>query len=425
MKRHPQVLSNFHKKPKASPLRKKGKKSTQSPSHVANEEQSSYSTATNGVFRFLEFFAGGGMARAGLAPRWQSVWANDFSEAKASAYRKNWGGDGFYLGDVGKVEAHSLPDAHMAWGSFPCQDLSSAGNRSGIGRESDANFTRSGSFWPFWKLIEKKLPPIVVLENVEGALKANDGADINALCHALCRAGYRFGPMILDTIHWLPQSRKRLFVVAVSSQVHIPWPLVSPEPDPFCHPDSIVEVYDRLDRKIQNQWVWWSLPQLDQRRPVIENLIETQADQWVDWDSKEKTGYILSLMNDRHARKVEQAQQLNRRIVGFIYRRTRYGKQRAEVRFDGVAGCLRTASGGSSRQIVIEVNGPKVRTRLLSPREAARLQGLPESYQLPPDYNEAYDLVGDGLSVPVVRFLGERLLTPLASRIANPVEAIA
>ena len=87
--------------------------------------------------------------------------------------------------------------------------------------------------------------------------------------------------------------------------------------------------------------------------------------------------------------------------------------------------CLRTAGGGSSKQIVIEVNGPKIRTRLLSPREAARLQGLPEDYWLPKDYNEAYDLVGDGLSVPVVKFLGEQLLTPLASVIPTRIQAIA
>jgi DNA (cytosine-5)-methyltransferase 1 len=75
---------------------------------------------------------------------------------------------------------------------------------------------------------------------------------------------------------------------------------------------------------------------------------------------------------------------------------------------------LRTAGGGSSKQIVIEVNGDRVRSRLLSPREAARLQGLPDDYWLPQSYNEAYDLVGDGLCVPVVRHLGETLLTAIA-----------
>lgn len=88
--------------------------------------------------------------------------------------------------------------------------------------------------------------------------------------------------------------------------------------------------------------------------------------------------------------------------------------QRAEVRFDGISGCLRTPVGGSSRQTVILVENGHVRTRLLSPREAARLMGVPENYPLPSAYNDAYHLFGDGVAVPVVRWLENYLLSPLA-----------
>jgi DNA (cytosine-5)-methyltransferase 1 len=88
--------------------------------------------------------------------------------------------------------------------------------------------------------------------------------------------------------------------------------------------------------------------------------------------------------------------------------------QRAEVRFDDVAGCLRTPGGGSSRQTLLVVHGDFVRSRLLSPREAARLMGLPDTYKLPGRYNDAYHLAGDGLVVPAVSFLSEHLLEPLA-----------
>jgi DNA (cytosine-5)-methyltransferase 1 len=87
--------------------------------------------------------------------------------------------------------------------------------------------------------------------------------------------------------------------------------------------------------------------------------------------------------------------------------------QRAEVRFDDLSGCLRTPVGGSSRQSIIIVEGKSVRSRLLSPREAARLMGLPDSYKLPQNYNEAYHLAGDGVVVPVVRFLAANILEPL------------
>ena len=61
------------------------------------------------------------------------------------------------------------------------------------------------------------------------------------------------------------------------------------------------------------------------------------------------------------------------------------------------------------------VEGKVVRTRLLSTREAARLMGLPDSYKLLQNYNEAYHLLGDGVVAPVVRWLGERLFTNIMS----------
>jgi len=109
--------------------------------------------------------------------------------------------------------------------------------------------------------------------------------------------------------------------------------------------------------------------------------------------------------------------------VGTLYRRTRpiivdgavVGKgQRAEVRFDEISGCLRTPAGGSSRQTVLTVESGRVRSRLLSPREAARLMGVPDRYPLPGKYNQAYHLFGDGVAVPVVSWLEEHLLRALA-----------
>jgi len=120
---------------------------------------------------------------------------------------------------------------------------------------------------------------------------------------------------------------------------------------------------------------------------------------------------------------VEAAKKLKRKVVGAVYRRTRPDRtggkiQRAEVRFDDVAGCLRTPAGGSSRQTIMVVKGDIARSRLLSPREAARLMGLPEDYPLPPRYNDAYHLAGDGLVVPVVRHLAAHVIEPLLTTIA-------
>jgi DNA (cytosine-5)-methyltransferase 1 len=119
-------------------------------------------------------------------------------------------------------------------------------------------------------------------------------------------------------------------------------------------------------------------------------------------------------MSPLNLTKVKAMQRSGAICIGALYKRTRGGQVRAEVRFDDVVGCLRTPSGGSSRQTLLMVQGTTVRSRLLSPRELARLMGLPDSYELPGNYNAAYHLAGDGLAVPVVKHLADHLLTPIA-----------
>jgi len=129
-------------------------------------------------------------------------------------------------------------------------------------------------------------------------------------------------------------------------------------------------------------------------------------------------------MSPANKAKVAAAIKTNRKIVGGVYKRTRRDKkgvkhQRAEVRFDDIAGCLRTPAGGSSRQTILVIEGEKVQSRLLSPREAARLMGLDDGYRLPKRYNDAYHVAGDGVCVPVVRHLAQNLLEPVIGATAT------
>ena len=74
---------------------------------------------------FYEFFAGGGMARAGLGHGWRCLFANDFDAKKSAAYRANWGAAELSPHDVWALAPFELPGrADLAWASFPCQDLS-------------------------------------------------------------------------------------------------------------------------------------------------------------------------------------------------------------------------------------------------------------------------------------------------------------
>jgi DNA (cytosine-5)-methyltransferase 1 len=372
---------------------------------------------------FYEFFAGGGMARAGLGPRWDCLFANDFSPMKASAYEANWGRDHLFCGDVAQLKAGDLPGAaDLAWASFPCQDLSLAGEGLGLGRPDSAMATRSGTFWSFWALIKRlktegRAPRLIVLENVYGALTSREGADFAAIGAAFSTTGYRFGAVLVDAVRFVPQSRPRVFFIAVEAGSSIPKDLCAAGPSEDWHPRALVEAQARLSRAAKKSWLWWNFSPPPARNVGFADLIEDQPT-GVRWHTKADTERLLSLMTPLNLAKVEAARRLKRRTVGGVYRRTRPDengapRQRAEVRFDDVAGCLRTPAGGSSRQTILVVDGNSVRSRLLSPREAARLMGLPDDYLLPSRYNDAYHVVGDGVCVPVVRHLAGRLLEPI------------
>lgn len=366
---------------------------------------------------FYEFFAGGGMARAGLSDGWRCLLANDFDLKKAATYQLNWQGDAMRPGDVRDLRPDDLSDvADLAWASFPCQDLSLAGGGAGLQGE------RSGTFWPFWRLMmglrqEARAPRLIVLENVCGALTSHGGKDFAAISGALSQGGYRFGAMVIDAALFLPQSRPRLFFVACRHDVEPPAELVADQPQDPWHTDRLRSAQECLTNSIKDDWLWWRLPRPPRRPKSFMDIIEAEPT-GVEWHTLAETERLLSMMTPLNLAKVEEARRSGRPMVGGVYKRTRptagEGKaQRAEIRFDDVSGCLRTPSGGSSRQVIVVVDGDQVRSRLISTRETARLMGLPEGYQLPVNYNEAYHLTGDGVAVPVVRHLAEYLLEPI------------
>lgn len=369
------------------------------------------------------------MARAGLGPGWSCAFANDIDNKKAASYDRHWGDSKFLLADVADLSPGDLPGVpDLAWASFPCQDLSLAGSGAGLRGK------RSGTFWPFWELMRRldaecRAPSIIVLENVKGTLTSHGGADFAAIITAVAKTQYRVGALVIDAVQFVPQSRPRLFIVAVRAGSPIPTEITRPEHDDAWHPRSLVESYRRLPESVRAGWVWWHLPQPAPRKTALADLIEANPS-GVCWHTRSETSRLLNMMSSVNRLKVMDARKAGRRIIGTIYKRTRTGidgrrGQRAEVRFDGIAGCLRTPQGGSSRQTIIVVDGNTVRSRLLSPREAARLMGLPGHYELPDNYNEAYHLSGDGVVVPVVRHLAAHILEPVLAAHASNCQVAA
>lgn len=364
------------------------------------------------AYSFYEFFAGGGMARVGLGAAWRCAFANDFDAMKAEAYRDNFpdAADHFRTGDVWGLSAADLPGrADLAWASSPCQDFSLAGSRAGL------TGARSSALMGFWRLIEQlaagdRAPRLLVIENVSGLLTSHDGLDFEALCAALAGAGYVFGALEIDAAAFTPQSRPRLFVVAARAEPSAAF-LGS---GPF-HTKGVRAAHGRLPPDLQAAWRWWRLPAPPARNLDLAAVLE--PDDAVAWRDEAEDRRVLDLMAPLHRQRLEAAAASGERRVGALFRRTRIedGRrvQRAEVRFDGLAGCLRTPRGGSSRQGIVVAEAGRIRTRLLTAREAARLMGLSDDYRLPASATAGLQVVGDGVAPPAVRWLAAHLLEPL------------
>ena len=362
----------------------------------------------------FEFFAGGGLAGIGMSGL-DTVFANDMDPAKGRAFGANHPDIPFRLGDVWSLTPADLPGVpDLAWASSPCQDVSLAGARGGL------EAGRSGAFWGFWRLIQgladqDRAPRVIVLENVIGLLtsgpKNETGRDFAAVCTAMVEAGYRVGALEMDAAHWLPQSRPRLFVVAMRDAALDGATEISAPSGPF-HSPRLVAAHARLPQAVRDAWAWWSLPAPPRRNLDLTALLE--PDTAVDW--LDDGDAVLALAAPLHRARVEAAVASGQRMVGAAYRRVRTEKgakvQRLEIRFDGLAGCLRTPAGGSSRQYVVVCDGGRARVRRLTGREAARLMGVPDDYRLPSSESATLKLMGDAVAVPVVRALTEGLLLP-------------
>jgi len=267
---------------------------------------------------------------------------------------------------------------------------------------------RSGLVWEWLRVMDEMphRPPIAVAENVIGLISASKGENYIRLHEALVERGYKVGAVVLDAAHWVPQSRKRVFVIAVEAAV--PTEHLQSNGPIWCHPDPIRRIAPDLGK-----WVWWHIPKPAVRRKPLEDIIDTQATCFSD----DKANAVIGLIPESHVNKMRQAVSEGRQFVFPGYKRIRNGRQVLELRFDGLAGCLRTPQGGSSRQfLVIKENGA-YKSRLLTVEETAALMGVRKSYKIPGTYNDGYKAMGDAVCVPVVRYLAKTLLFPLSKAV--------
>jgi DNA (cytosine-5)-methyltransferase 1 len=146
---------------------------------------------------------------------------------------------------------------------------------------------------------------------------------------------------------------------------------------------------------------------------IVERLDQFDSRWWPD----DEVARHLKMMKDPHRERVMRLAECDRIAFRTFFRRRREGFQRAEVRDDDLAGCLRTAAGGSGRQFLIQAGQGEIRMRAMTPRECARLQGLPDEYSIVIDGVQSLTAFGDAVCAPVISWIAKNILNPLVDRL--------
>ena len=344
---------------------------------------------------------------------WKIGFANDIEPEKCEMYRAHFldADQHLVVGDIHELDASSLPTVALATASFPCNDLSIAGAMEGLGGK------QSSAFWGFVRLLQDmrdRKPPLILVENVVGFLMSHEGMDFANALVALNRLGYAVDAFIIDAARFVPQSRPRLFVVGVpdTSGVH-------EHSMHFYESDTRPKALaDFILRHSEIRWALRRLPPLPTHAQTLEDILEDLPGNAPEWWSQERADYLLNQMSARHRQVADKMIAQRKWSYGTVFRRIRHGKSMAELRTDGLAGCLRTPRGGSGRQILFKAGCGKHFARLLTPRECARLMGA-DDYAIDVPLNQALFGFGDAVCVSVIRWIAVNYLNPVFNELAH------
>jgi DNA (cytosine-5)-methyltransferase 1 len=344
-----------------------------------------------------EFFAGIGLVRLALERcGWRVVFANDIDPGKFQMYRACFGAGDFALGDIRSISAPMVPTVQLATASFPCVDLSLAGNRDGL------SGNHSSAYWEFHRILKEmggRRPGTVLLENVAGLLTSHQGEDLRSLITSLSRLGYWCDLLLVDAAHMTPQSRPRLFIVGCQSPAGRS---LGEVPLDDARPPQVVRfIHDNPDL----QWAFAPLPPLPPKQRTLDRVLERLPPAAAEWWEDERKAHLFRQMSAAHKRTLRLLSESRTYKFATVYKRVRPSGCRAEIRADGLAGCLRTPRGGSSKQFVIQAGRGEWRVRNMTAREYARLQGAPDHFPIEVPYNQALFGFGDAVCVPVVEWV--------------------
>lgn len=303
----------------------------------------------NPKFTFIDLFAGiGGMRQAFEAHGGKCVFSSEWDKFAQQTYQANFGEKPH--GDITQIPSSVIPRHDILIAGFPCQPFSHAGLKKGF------MDTRGTLFFDIARIINDRKPSLVLLENVKGFASHDKGQTFATVIAALDELGYNTSSKVLNASDFgLPQNRERIFIVGVNRRKIRGVDFKFPKP-----PKTPVKVGDILERRVDAKY-------------VLSNKLWSGHKRRLREHRERGNGFGYSLFTPSSPRTSTIS--------------ARYYKDGSEILI---------ATSGNPRKI--------------TPREAARLQGFPESFIIPVSDTQAYKQFGNSVAVNVVSAIAKEML---------------
>jgi DNA (cytosine-5)-methyltransferase 1 len=307
------------------------------------------------AFTFIDLFAGiGGMRIAFEKAGGECVFSSEWDKFAQQTYAANFGETPH--GDITQVELEEVPKHDILVGGFPCQPFSHAGLKRGF------EDTRGTLFFDVARIIDHRKPSMVLLENVKGFTTHDKGRTMAVVKETLEDLGYNVFHKVLNARDFgVPQNRERVFIVAINRKklgnIGFEYPF----------PKKIeTKLGDILDSRVDEKYTISNKLWAGHKRRLAEHRAKGNG-----------FGYSLFNANSTYTSTIS----------------ARYYKDGSEI--------------------LIEQKNAN--PRKLTPREAARLQGFPEEFNIPVSDNQAYKQFGNSVAVPVIYAIAKNLVKLIES----------
>lgn len=407
------------------------------------------------TLKFVDLFAGIGGMRLGFERAAQSlgfstecVLSCDIDPDARLVYKLNFEEEP--LGDIRTID--ELPEHDVLLAGFPCQPFSYAGKKNGFGD------TRGTLFFEITRLVDSTQPKILVLENVRGLLSHDGGRTFNTIKHEIVKRGYSFDAFLLNSVNYgLPQNRVRLYMVAVfggyegvlrltsdrgprDTHAYLPslfgdCPKLSdilednPDPKYDCSPEFVQRLKNffggdlnrlhgirLIDYRGGNSVHSWELGLRGECTPEeIELMNRLILERRKAKFGRHQDGKLLSEEQIASFFPHPNLKQILSSLVAKKYLKVVDGKYKPTAgnmsfevyKFLDPRKISLTLVASDTNRLGVYYKG---RVRKLTPREAARLQGFPDTFILHPEDTEAYFQLGNAVSVNVVEAVAKEVI---------------